>query len=207
MNRENDPIQISLTQIIPVARMFSRAFANYRPMRHFIPDDDKWGQVAPFFFQSALRYGSHYGETYVTSADLEGAAVWMMGKHCPLTLWRAFRSGALGSLLQFGRAGGGKMKPLGDFIDALHARMAPFNHWYLQVLGVDPKCQGQGHASRLLRPMLERIDAQGLPCYTDTGDTKNVALYEHFGFSVIKETLVPGTGLKWWAMVRAPADG
>jgi ribosomal protein S18 acetylase RimI-like enzyme len=87
----------------------------------------------------------------------------------------------------------------------VHSRLAPFAHVYLQSLGVDPAFQGKVHAGRLLRHMLARLDAAGTPCYLDTLDEQNVALYEHFGFSVVETTKVPGSDAPMWAMLRNPA--
>ncbi len=94
------------------------------------------------------------------------------------------------------------MRGLGQYIDTVHSRLAPFKHWFLQAIGVDPQLQGRGYASKLLRPMLARIDEEGLPCYLDTLEGQNVRLYEHFGFKVIEESNVPNTNLTNWAMLR-----
>ena len=94
------------------------------------------------------------------------------------------------------------MKPVGDYIDAVHQRLAPFRHGFLQTIGVDPQFQGKGYAGRLLKPMLTRMDKEGLPCYLETLDEKNVPLYEHFGFRVLDESVIPGTELTSWAMLR-----
>jgi ribosomal protein S18 acetylase RimI-like enzyme len=94
------------------------------------------------------------------------------------------------------------MKSLGRYLDTVHDRLAPFNHWFLQCIGVDHKLQGRGYASSLLRPILKRIEEEGLPCYLDTLEKQNVQLYEHFGFKVVEESKVPGTNLTNWAMLR-----
>ena len=108
----------------------------------------------------------------------------------------------LSEILEFGIYRGSRMKGLGQYIDAVHSRLAPFKHWFLQAIGVDPQFQGRGYASKLLRPMLSRIDEEGLPCYLETLEEQNVRLYEHFGFKVIEESKVPNTNLTNWAMLR-----
>ena len=94
------------------------------------------------------------------------------------------------------------MRELGRYIDSVHARLAPFRHWFLQAIGVDPEFQGQGHAGRLMRPMLARIDEEHLPCYLETLEEQNVRVYEHFGFKVIEESGIPDTDLINRAMLR-----
>jgi ribosomal protein S18 acetylase RimI-like enzyme len=41
------------------------------------------------------------------------------------------------------------MRHLSEHIDAVHQRLAPFKHWFLQTIGVDPKFQGKGYAGKL----------------------------------------------------------
>ena len=89
-----------------------------------------------------------------------------------------------------------------DFASKLRKRLAPFPHWYLAVLGIAPEFQGKGYASRLLRPMLNRLDAVGSPCYVETSIEQYVQLYQHFGFKVIDEAIMPGSNTKMWAMLR-----
>jgi len=54
------------------------------------------------------------------------------------------------------------MRHFSKYIEAKHKDLAPFNHWYLMLLGVDPKFQGRGFAGRLLRGMLSNIDEEDL---------------------------------------------
>ncbi len=74
------------------------------------------------------------------------------------------------------------------------------------VIGVAPVSQGQGYASKLLKPMLARLDEEGLPCYLETQKEKNVTLYQHFGFNVVEEFTFPSTTLTTWAMLRAKSS-
>ena len=96
------------------------------------------------------------------------------------------------------------MQAYGRFVDNLHRKLVPYPHWYLQVIGVDPAHQGQRLSSRLLRPMLERIDRERLPCALDTNTDKNVAIYRRFGFDVISENKLLGTPVTSFLMLRKP---
>ena len=44
--------------------------------------------------------------------------------------------------------------------------------------------------------------ASGLPVYLETAEEQNVRFYEHFGFTVVDESTVPGTNFTNWAMLR-----
>ena len=93
------------------------------------------------------------------------------------------------------------MRGFGDFTEKAHKRLAPFKHWYLQTIGVDPKFRGKGYAGRLIRPVLTKIDIQHLPCYLETFE-ENVPIYERFGFRTIERSSIPQTPFENWAMLR-----
>ncbi len=91
-----------------------------------------------------------------------------------------------------------------SFFGSIRQECAPPRHIYLSLLAVDPPCQGQGYAARLLRPMLARQDFQRLTAYLETLTEKNVAFYEHFGFRVVRTAALPGAGFPFYAMLREP---
>lgn len=67
----------------------------------------------------------------------------------------------------------------GAAMDAHHPK-AP--HWYLWMIGADPRRQGEGLGSALLKHRLALIDAKGETAYLESSNPKNVALYERHGF-------------------------
>jgi ribosomal protein S18 acetylase RimI-like enzyme len=91
------------------------------------------------------------------------------------------------------------------FIRALQREAAPGPHWYLSVVGVDPEHKGKGIGGRLLQPILERADAEGLPCYLETGNPFALSFYQRLGFTVVSEGQLPDdTSLKVYGMRRDP---
>ena len=71
-------------------------------------------------------------------------------------------------------------------------RIVPGEHIYLQVIAVKPEHQGKGMGGRMLRHVLERADADSIPCYLETFGDDHVALYRHFGFEVAGSGMIPG---------------
>jgi ribosomal protein S18 acetylase RimI-like enzyme len=182
--------------------VLSRAFQNYPLLQYYFPDKPEREKIAPYFFQCILSYAVRYGEIHATSPNLEGVAVWLTSDNYPMTFWRSIRSVPLSTMFSLGREGGARMRYSGKYIDAVHKRLAPFKHWFLLTIGVDPDFQRKGYASKLLRPMLTRIDEEGLPCYLETLDETKIPLYEHFGFKVVEKSTIPETKLTNWAMLR-----
>lgn len=85
-------------------------------------------------------------------------------------------------------------------VERLHPREP---HFYLAALGVEPAAQGRGLGSRLLQPMLERCDREGVPAYLESSKERNVAFYGRHGFRVTGETRFP-LGPTLWLMWRDP---
>ncbi len=179
----------------------ARAFQDYTMFRYFYPDEEKRRTMLRYLMAAAVYFGLKYGEVYA-SAGFEGTAVWVPSENCPLTFGRILRSVPLPKLWGLMKNMTAQMKEPNDFIDAAHLRLAPFRHLYLQSIGVNPLYQGQGFSGKLIKPMLARLDETGLPCYLETLEAKNVALYEHLGFRLIEEAPIPGTPLVNRAMLR-----
>ena len=92
-----------------------------------------------------------------------------------------------------------------DWTWVLDAAHPTYPHWFLHFLAVRPSVQGQGHGSALLRPMLERCDAEGIPAYLDATSEDNRRLYERHKFVVVSEvTLRDSPPL--WCMLRKAGD-
>ena len=195
-------LKLGRSDVPAAAGVLVSAFREYPLLGASYPEAVQREKVASFFFRLSLYYALRYGEAYATSSDLEAVAIWIHSDHYSVPLRKALRAVPLSVVLGFVRAGAARMKDASDYMDSAHGRLAPFEHWYLQAIGVAPPYRGRGCASRLLRPMLARTDEDGLPCYLETLDEQNVPLYEHFGFKLIEKAGIPKTGFTNWAMLR-----
>jgi ribosomal protein S18 acetylase RimI-like enzyme len=73
-------------------------------------------------------------------------------------------------------------------------------------LSIKKSAQGKGLASKLMRPMLGFCDEEKMVAYLETNKEKNVSLYQHFGFQLKREEVIPKTTVMHYAMVRNPQD-
>ena len=64
-------------------------------------------------------------------------------------------------------------------------------HYYIRYLGVATRFQGQGLGTALLRPTLDRCDAEGVAAYLEASTERSAALYERLGFIHLGELRVP----------------
>ncbi len=195
-------LRLTLKERDAAAAVLGRAFAEYELFRHYFRDETKRCAAADTFAFVSISVCLKCGEVYASSEKLEGVAAWLPPEKAPFGGWQVMRSVPLSILLRFVRQGAGRMWSYGRFIDSLHRRLVPYPHWYLEIIGVDPAYHGQGVCGRLLRPMLERIDRERMPCYLDTNAERNVAIYRRFGFEVVSEDKLPGTEVMVFAMLR-----
>ncbi len=79
-------------------------------------------------------------------------------------------------------------------------------HWYLNVLGTAPQHQGQGLGGDVIRPVLDRCDADGARAYLESSNARNLPFYRRHGFVDAGEIHVEDgpTLTKMW---REPRSG
>jgi GNAT superfamily N-acetyltransferase len=64
--------------------------------------------------------------------------------------------------------------------------------------------QGKGIGTQLMRPLLDRCDAEHMPAYLESTDIRNNPLYERLGYKVTEVLDVPHSGPRIWCMWREP---
>ena len=195
-------VRLQRSQLKLAAAVLARAFFDDPLFTYYFPDASRRQNMSPHLFEFWLRYAVAYGEIYAISPELEGVAVWLPSEKANQTLWKKIISGSFFLYFRLGRELIAKRRPVVEFVSLIHKLRAPFRHWYLEFLGVEPELQGKGYAGTLLRAMFARLDKEHLPCYLETQNPDNVPIYQHYGFEVVEEALIPGTGLRHFAMLR-----
>lgn len=95
------------------------------------------------------------------------------------------------------------MEPITNF-DIVTNLPAEKDFMHIFSIGVNPNMRGTGAFRRLITPLLDHADAQGLDfhleCYTDQLE----GLYGHFGFETVEEHHDPAFDIYERVMVRTP---
>jgi ribosomal protein S18 acetylase RimI-like enzyme len=158
-----------------VATTLTLAFATDPVFRYWLPrapDYLKW--FAPFALAMGDR-GFEHG-TVSATANFEAAAMWLPPGVEP--------DHERANTLEM--PGTRETAKIAAELQEQMARYHPTEpHWYLWMIGVDPRCQGKGHGSALLKHMLERCDREHAMAYLESSSPKNVPLYERHGFEAI----------------------
>jgi GNAT superfamily N-acetyltransferase len=194
--------------LVPVAAASSAlAFENDPYTLYEIPDMKKRANLH-FAFEFYMKFALYEGaEGYTTSPACEGVAIWSNPENKRHSLGSFFHSGNPFLPLRCGFRYISIEMRVNSFCEKIKKTYAPKSHMYLALLAVNPVHQKKGIASALVKPMLDRCDREGLPCYLETQNAKNVSMYNHFGFKTVYEGIFPGTPTPLFAMLRKPDRG
>ncbi|MEO3925962.1 GNAT family N-acetyltransferase [Micromonosporaceae bacterium B7E4] len=79
-------------------------------------------------------------------------------------------------------------------------------HYYLAFLAVDPRWQGQGIGSALLRYHHTHLASLALPAYLEASNSRNRALYQRHGYHTDGPVHLPEGGPPIWPMHLHPPE-
>jgi ribosomal protein S18 acetylase RimI-like enzyme len=183
------------------AGLLARAFHSDPMMTYLVPDEQSRHRISKSLFAIMFPYSRRYGVAEMT-VTRDAAAVWLKPGLTTITMGRMLRTGVLFELRKLGVSGFGRFGALMSFTEHLHKQAIAGDHWYLLSIGVEPERQGAGVGGRLISAGLQRVDADGLPCYLETDNPDNLPFYRRHGFEVAQEGQAPKGGPYVWAMVR-----
>jgi hypothetical protein len=193
---------LTLSDVEPAANVISQAFVDDPLCAFMLPFRRGRVRTLHKFFRAYGEVNIKNGRGFGAGEPLQGVAYWKSPIQEELSISVKSLSIFLPLLFTFYPIGYIRARAVLKQIDALHEVHAATPHYYLDNLGVVPAARGQGLSSRLIRPFLEKADAEGVIACTDTVTRSNVPLYEHFGFQCVEERAVPGTGITVWALRR-----
>ncbi|MBF0498243.1 MAG: GNAT family N-acetyltransferase [Deltaproteobacteria bacterium] len=183
-----------------VAQILGEAFRDDPVMTYLCPNRPEFPTW--LYYSMVRRFFLKHHQVYVTD-DGSGTAMWLPPgvtfKSYPLrgtldTLWIF--------LSKVGYQGYRRLQALARYFDAHHPAEP---HFYLNSIGVRPNQAGRGIGSALLQEVLTRCDREGIPAYLENTKSKNLPLYERFGFRVTTQGRLPHDGPPIWFMLRQPA--
>jgi ribosomal protein S18 acetylase RimI-like enzyme len=156
------------------------------------------------YFLTAIRLQHLAHSTSYTDSERVGAALWD-----PPGKWKMTTSQMLKGLPGFVKCFGANGVSAFRALSAVERRHPAGQHYYLAVLGTDPEHQGKGIGSSLLKPVLDKCDADGLGAYLESSKESNIAFYSRHGFSVTGEIRLPKGPLVWpmWRDPKVPDPG
>lgn len=179
-------------QAIAGAAVLAASHTDYPAFVCIYPDDRKRAKALLPFFVAAVKDGIRSGLVYGAARgdEILGIAVWLPPGAFPWSSMRKLR--ATGAFLRVWAADPGNFATFTRLGANSELHHPPGRHWSLEALGIRPEAQRQGLGTRLVTPILERADSEGVECYLETSNPANVAYYQRFGFEVLRDVpLVP----------------
>lgn len=191
---ENSPAvqSVGLAQAQSVSDSLMLAFANDPTVRWIYPDPHQYRTFFPHFIRAFAGRAFTLG-TAQSVGEFHGSALWLPPGVLP-------DDEVLGPLLQE-TVFADRQDDLFALFDQAGAQHPKVPHWYLPLIGIDPRYQRRGLGSALLESMLAVCDRQGFPAYLEATNLQNVPLYERHGFEVTG-VIQAGTSPKVFAMLR-----
>jgi ribosomal protein S18 acetylase RimI-like enzyme len=150
-----------------------------------------------FFAELSLPPALAHGAVFTTS-DLAGGAIWLPSEAMHMGLIEQARL-----MVAVARISGAESSRVLRTLAVLDRVHPDEPHWFLPQIGVAPERQGRGLGSALLRPMLDHLDAIGMPAYLESTSARGRPLYERHGFEAYDVVTLPG-GADFTLMWREP---
>ncbi|MGH2608559.1 MAG: GNAT family N-acetyltransferase [Tepidiformaceae bacterium] len=174
----------SISDVSTIADILADAFQDDRVFAWCIPDEGRRAATLPAFFDLFAGAVAQTGELHVAN---DGAALWVSPGQGAVPPEREEDFGtALEAVM------GEDAERTFRIMNVLDENHPKEPHYYLPFLGVRRASQGQGLGSALLRAVLDRCDAKGLPAYLEATSEQNRRLYERHGFVAKGELTVDG---------------
>ena len=165
----------------------------------------KYDEIASkLLMQISLKTMTEDAVIYADSEEINGFAAWLPfgftgNKTIPFLL-----SGGLKLILHSGLDIINRLSAYENYAMGLKKEYTDNYDWYLFNLSIKKDAQGKGIASKLMRPMLEFCNNENMVCYLETNKESNVTLYQHYGFQLAEQKLVPKSNVMHYAMTRKP---
>jgi ribosomal protein S18 acetylase RimI-like enzyme len=77
-------------------------------------------------------------------------------------------------------------------------------YYHLMTIVIDKQFRGRGIFRKLISPLLKECDEKKIPIVLETHNKKNIDIYKHFGFEVVKDFSDENLDFKQYCMIRQP---
>ena len=186
-----------------LAAVATDAYRDY-PLHNWLTNGKYDAKASELLMKVTLKTMTKDAVIYADSEEINGFAAWLpFGFEGNKTL-PFLKKGGLKLFLHSGIGFIGRLLTYEKYAMNLKKEFTDNYDWYLFNLSVKQDAQGKGIASKLMRPMLQFCDDERMVAYLETNKETNVGIYQHYGFDLMKEELIPSTPVTHYSMVRRP---
>ena len=186
-----------------LAAVAADAYRDY-PLHNWLTNGKYDEKASKLIMQISLKTMTEDAVIYADSEEINGFAAWLPfgftgNKTVPFLM-----NGGLKLILHSGFGIIGRLLTYETYAMNLKKEFTENYDWYLYNLSIKKDAQGKGIASKLMRPMLQFCDDERMVTYLETNKQSNVGLYEHYGFDLMSQGVIPKSDVMHYAMVRKP---
>ena len=186
-----------------LADIAADAYQNY-PLHNWLTKGKYDPKASHLIMQISLKTMTEDAIIYADSEEMNGFAAWLPFGFTGSKTLPFLCNGGLKLILHSGLGIIGRLLTYENYAMNLKKEFTDNYDWYLYNLSIKKDAQGKGIASKLMRPMLNFCDDERMVAYLETNKESNVSLYNHYGFTLKKEEVIPKTTVTHYAMVRTP---
>ena len=154
------------------------------------------------FWKVSLKTISKESFFLTDSEKVNSLAIFSPYQKEGVSTWQYIKAGALTLLPTMGVKTTNRMTSFEKFALEIKNKYAKAGCWYLFAFVTMPEFRGKGLGSKIIRPMLNYLDAHHQECYLETLSPTNVEIYKKYGFELKEEVKVPNADLILYAMLR-----
>ena len=186
-----------------LAKIAADAYRDY-PLHNWFTKGKYDAVASKLIMQISLRTMTEDAVIYADSEEMHGFAVWLPFGFTGSKTLPFLMNGGLRLIFHSGPGIIGRLLTYETYAMNLKKEFTDNYDWYLYNLSIRKEAQGKGLASKLMRPMLNFCDDERMVAYLETNKATNVSLYQHYGFDLMREELIPKTPVTHYSMVRYP---
>jgi ribosomal protein S18 acetylase RimI-like enzyme len=186
-----------------LADVAADAYRDY-PLHNWFTKGKYDAKASKLIMKISLETMTEDALIYADSEEMNGFAVWLPFGFSGSKTLPFLMHGGLELIFHSGLGIIGRLLTYEKYAMNLKREFTDNYDWYLYNLSIKKDAQGKGIASKLMRPMLQFCDDERMVAYLETNKEINVGIYQHYGFDLMKEELIPTTSVMHYAMVRHP---
>ena len=186
-----------------LAEIAADAYCDY-PLHNWFTKGKYDAKASRLIMQISLKTMSEDAVIYADSEEMNGFAVWLPFGFTGSKTLPFLMNGGFSLIFHSGLGIIGRLLAYENYAMNLKKAFTDHYDWYLYNVCVKKEAQGKGISKKLLSPMLQFCDDERMVTYLETNKETNVGLYQHYGFDLMKEELIPKTSVTHYAMVRKP---
>ena len=186
-----------------LAEVAADAYRDY-PLHNWLTKGKYDAKASRLIMQISLKTMTEDAVIYADSEEINGFAAWLPFGFTGSKPLPFLASGGLSLILHSGPGIIRRLLTYETYAMNLKKEFTDNYDWYLYNLSIKKDAQGKGIASKLMRPMLQFCDDERMVAYLETNKESNVSLYNHYGFQLMREELIPKSPVTHYSMVRRP---